>query len=177
MHTKKIWLLIINIVGGIAVLGSYVVGFSSRPGAADVLWGGVPEGIRPLYTANMLLAAAGYFAFSLYLLRLNPDATRVAGRYGYGIYNILYAAILVPSALWMPLSLAAVEQSSTAWLWLVRIDLAAVALASLGLLVSLVKVDPRPFTWHHRMAVVGALFFCLQTVILDAIIWVSYFQM
>jgi hypothetical protein len=175
VHTKKIWLLIINILGGIAVLGSYVYGFQSRPDAANVLWGGVPESLRPLYTANMFLAAAGYFAFSLYLLRLNPDETRVAGRFGYGIYNILYAAILIPSALWMPLTLLAIEQSSPGWVWLVRLDLAAVAFASLGLLIALLKVSPRPFTWHHRIAVVGALFFCLQTVLLDAIVWVSYF--
>jgi hypothetical protein len=159
MHAKKIWLIIINILGGIAVLGSYVLGFTSRPDAAEVLWGGVPASLRPLYSANMFLAAAGYFAFSLYLLRLNPDETRVAGRFGYEIYNILYAAILVPSALWMPLTLAAVEQSSPGWVWLVRLDLAAVALASLGLLIAVWNVSPRPFTWHHRIAVVGAIFF------------------
>lgn len=176
MHAKKWLLLLINIFGGTAVLGSYVYGLRSAPNAAALLWGGVPEALRPLYTTNMFLAAAGYFAFSAFILQLSTTDTRVSSRFGFGLFNVLYAAILIPSALWMPLTLLAVEQSALVWLWLVRIVLAAVGLASLGLLMALLNVQPRRPAWLQRIAVLGSLFFCFQTVILDAVVWVAYFR-
>ena len=39
------------VVGGIAVLGSYVWGVGA-PGVGAALWGGVPESLRPLYTTG-----------------------------------------------------------------------------------------------------------------------------
>jgi hypothetical protein len=178
MHAKKWLMLFINGIGGIAVLGSYVWGFQTYPNAGDVLWGGVPESIRPFYTANMFVAAAGYFAFIYFtLFRLSPANTRVFDRYGFGLFNALYAAILLPSALWMPLSLLAVEQASPALAWLVRLDLAVVGLASLGLIFALLKVEPRQPRWAHVLAVAGSVGFCIQTVLLDAIIWAALFQL
>jgi hypothetical protein len=72
----------------------------------------------------MFLAAAGYFAFTYFILfRLNPDKTRVMARQplGFGVFNFLYAVILFPSALWMPLTFLTIEQSSLSLLWVVRI--------------------------------------------------------
>jgi hypothetical protein len=61
----------------------------------------------------MLLAAAGYFAFTYFVLfRLDPTITRVLGRFPFDLFNVLYAVILIPSALWMPLTLFALEGSS-----------------------------------------------------------------
>lgn len=174
---KKKQLLIIILVGGIAVLLSYVLGSLTRPGTASLLWGGVPQGLRPFYTAGMFLGAGGYFAFTYFLLfHLTLDMARVAGRFGFDLFNALYAAILLPSALWMPLTLLAAEQPSPALLWLVRLDLWTVAAASLGLLCALLAVEPSQPRWAHRLALVGSILFCLQTVILDAIVWVSFFN-
>ena len=174
---KKKPLLIIILVGGIAVLASYVLGPLTQPGAASLLWGGVPQGIRPLYTVGMFLGAGGYFAFTYFILfRVTPDMAHKASRFGFGLFNALYAAILLPSALWMPLTLLAAEQSSPALLWLVRLDLWTVAAASLGLLWALLAIEPRQPRWAHRLALVGSILFCLQTVILDAIVWVSFFK-
>jgi hypothetical protein len=177
MHPKKWLMLFINIFGGTAVLGSYVQGILAHSGAAETLWGGVPLSIRPFYTAGMLLAAAGYFAFTYFILfRLDPMQARIFQKFGFGEFNALYAAILLPSALWMPLTFLAVEQSSLTLLWAVRLVLAAVGLASLGLLFSLLKVEPRQPVWAHRLAIIGSVAFCIQTVILDAIVWVANFS-
>lgn len=176
MVKYKILTLLINLIGGTAVLGSYIWGFQARPEAADLLWGGVPESLRPAYTAGMFLAATGYFLFSYFILfRLNAAETRIAGRWGYGTFNLLYALILVPSALWLPLTFLAVDQASPALVWLVRLDLALVALASIGLLFSLLWLQPRQPRWAHRLAMLGALGFCFQTVLLDAIVWGANF--
>jgi len=113
MHLKKWLLLFINIFGGIAVLGSYVQGILAHPRAAETLWGGVPLSIRPFYTAGMFLAAAGYFAFTYFILfRLDPRQARIFQRFGFGEFNALYAAILLPSALWMPLTFLSVALSA-----------------------------------------------------------------
>lgn len=177
MHPKKLWLAIIILAGGSAVLGSYVFGAFTQPNAGQILWGGVPEGVRPAYTTGMFLGAAGYFAYTYFILfRLNARDTRVAGRFGYGLFLALYTAILIPSALWMPLTMLAIQQSNPALAWLVRAVLAVVALASLGLLAALLKVQPHQPEWAHRLAVGGSVAFCLQTVILDALFWSASFM-
>ena len=75
----------------------------------------------------------------------------------------------------MPLTLFALEGSSLGFVWAVRIVLAIVGLASVALLFALLKVEPRLPRWAHRLAVVGCVGFCLQTAILDAIVWVAFF--
>ena len=178
MHPKKWLMILINVVGGAAVLGSYAYGLLTHPGAGEVLWGGVPNSIRPFYTAGMVLATIGYFAFTEFiLLRLDARDTRVGHRFGFGAFSGLYAAILFPSALWMPLTLLATAQPSTVLLWAVRVVLAVVGLASLALLLALLTTEPRQPLWAYWVAVVGCVGFCIQTVMLDAIIWVAWFRL
>jgi len=49
-------------------------------------------------------------------------------------------------------------------------------LASLALLAALLTLQPRGRSWVHWAAVVGCIFFCVQTVILDAVTWVIFFK-
>jgi hypothetical protein len=178
MHAQKWQMMVINIIGGIAVLGSYVIGILTHPDASQILWGGVPQSIRPFYTVGMLLAATGYFAFTYFIIfRLDPKDTQVTHRFGFGLFNALYAFILFPSALWMPLTFLAVERSNPAIFWAVRLLLAVVGIASVGLFVALLKVMPRRPLWVHRLALVGSAAFCVQTAILDAIIWGGFFRL
>ena len=176
MHPKQRLLLTINMMGGAAVLGSYACGIRSHANAMDILWGGVPAAIRPFYTAGMFLAVVGYFAFIYFILfRLDPTATRLGDRFGFGTFNALFAAILIPSALWMPLTFSAVEASSIVVLWAVRLVLVVVGLASLTLLVALWTVEPRQPPWAYWLAVTGCAAFCVQTALLDMIVWSAYF--
>ena len=60
---------------GIAVLGSYAYCLTNHPGPNGDFWGGVPDALRPVYTVNMFLAAAGYLAFTFFLMfRWQPAA-------------------------------------------------------------------------------------------------------
>lgn len=170
-------MLWINAAGGLAVLGSYAWGFLARPDAMGALWGGVPESLRPLYTVNMFLAAAGYFLFTPYVVfKLSPETTRIAGRFGSGLFVALYALVLLPSALWLPLTARMVAQPSLGLWWLIRVDLAVVGLASLALLASLLLVSA-PAPRGRALAVIGLLPFCLQTALLDAAIWPAFFPL
>ena len=177
MHKQKITLIVIILIGGIAVLGSYAWGILAVPNAGRILWGDVPDILRILSTIWMLPGALGYFAYTYFILfRLNPDETHIYQRFGYGVFSILYIAILIPSALWLPLTSLAVSSSSPLLDWVVRLDLVVVGLASLALLFALLHTQPRQPMWAFWLAVIGCVFFCIQTVILDAILWGAYFQ-
>lgn len=166
----------LNGLGGACVLASYAWGFLARPDAVGALWGGVPESIRPLYTLNMLLAAAGYFLFAPFILfRLPPAATSIAGGFGYGFFHASFALVLFPSALWMPLTFLLVDHPSEGLFWLVRLDLAAVAVGSLALLYALLALTEPRSPRGRALAVAGLVPFCIQTVLLDAIVWPAFF--
>jgi hypothetical protein len=175
-QTKKITWIWINLLGGIFVIGSYVYGFLTHSNASQILWGGVPAGLRSIYTTCMLAAAAGFFALAYYVFRLDILETKVFNRFGFEIFNLLYLLVLVPSGLWMPLSLLTIESSSSVLIWMVRLDLVMVAAGSLGLLLAVLNTWPRPSTPRYILGIVGSAALCLQTVILDAIVWSIYFH-
>lgn len=177
MHKSKLLLLLINLAGGIAVLASYAFGFSSSSAGENILWGGVPASIRPIYKTNMILAAIGFFVFSYFILfRLDAEKARVADRYQYDVFSYIYAGILLPSALWLPLTYLAGQQPGPLLVWLVRLVLIMVALASLGLMIALLKINQPEPKWAHHLALIGVFFFCFQTVILDATVWSILFN-
>jgi len=64
MPRQNLALALLNALGGVAVLGSYAYAFSYSSELRAGLWGGVPDSLQPIYTGNMLLAAAGYFPFT-----------------------------------------------------------------------------------------------------------------
>lgn len=176
MHKQKIQLFVIILCGGIFVLGSYAWGIAAVSNADQILWGGVPDSMRMLSSAGMVPGALGFFAYTYFILFcLNPDDTKIFQKHGYGLFIALYVAILLTSALWMPLAFLAVNDTGTYMDWLVRLDLIVVGLASLILLLSLLNTQPRQPLWAYRLSVIGCIFFCLQTVLMDAILWGIYF--
>ena len=178
MHPQKRLLIFIILIGGLAVVGSYVLGVLARPEAARALWGGVPEGIQSIISINMFLGAAGFFLFTYFIVfRLDAAVVRISDRYGYGLFHVIYAAILFPSALWLPLTFLAVDQASVFLSWVVRLDLAVVGAASIGLIAALLKITPREPLRAYRLALVGTIPFTIQTVILDALVWGWYFRL
>jgi hypothetical protein len=173
MDTRKRSLIALNVIGGAAVLLSYVVGLRAVSG--DVLWGGVPESIRWVYTLNMFLAAGGYFFFTSYIVfKLDAETTRIAGRFGYGLFILLYALVLVPSALWIPLTANVAEQPGLGAWAAVRINLLLVGIGSLGLVAGLLSLGSRA-PRGRGLAIAGLVPFCLQTAVLDALVWPAFY--
>jgi hypothetical protein len=176
MQPRKRTLLWIVLVGGTAVLVSYAYSLGFDPAVQAALWGGVSPALLPGYVTSMALATAGFFAFTSYLLiPVNPDRARIAGRFGYSLFQGLYGMILVPSALWLPLTSAMVQQPSSP-LWLgIRLVLALVGLGSVGLLLALLTWRPRQPARAYWLAVAGSVAFCFQTVVLDLFVWTALF--
>ncbi len=176
MDAQQIVLIVINVIGGVLVIGSYIQGIKAHPGNAGDAWGNVPASIKPMYTVSMLLAAAGYFAFSYFIIfRLDPGELADANSFSYSMFILAYALILFPSAMWMPLTFAILEKPGRVLWWAIRVTLAAVGIGSLGLLALIIILNHDEPNWLRWLAVAGSVFFCLQTAVLDAIIWPIYF--
>ena len=169
--TSKIAILIINLIGGAAVIGSYVWVLKGNNKGAVAFWGGTPAAVKSLYTISMLLSAVCYFAF-MYFLLLKLD---------YSIINIslLYTAflgILIASAFWMPLTNNYLAQAS-AGIWLaIRLTLAIVGVASILLACLLISLHNTQTGTAYWLAVVGSMYFAFHTAILDMLLWPVYFK-
>jgi len=177
METQQIVLLVINVIGGVAVIGSYIFGIRAQSSGANALWGGVPENIRPVYAVSMVLSALGYFAFLYFILfQLVPDEVLIAGQFSFSLFYAIFLVMLIPSALWMPLTNVYVGNPSTG-LWIgVRTVLALVGLASIALVWTLASLGTGTTGVAYWLAVVGSGYFAFHTAILDAIIWAALFK-
>jgi hypothetical protein len=177
MVVQQVILLIINIIGGIAVIGSYIFGLNAQSGGANVLWGGVPTGIRPVYGVSMIISAIGYFAFLYFIFfKLTPDEVMIANRFGFWVFYIIFLLILIPSALWMPMTNMYVGNPGTG-LWItVRTILIIVGLASVALVWALLTLQTKTPAVPYWLAVGGSAYFAFHTLILDGIIWAALFK-
>jgi hypothetical protein len=177
MRTEQVILLIINILGGAAVIGSYVLGLKGQSGGANVLWGGVPNSLRPVYTVSMILSALGFFAFIYFILfRLVPGEVLIGGRFGFSLFYAIFLVILVASAFWMPLTNAYVGNPSTG-MWIgIRTVLALVGLGSIALMLALLTLQTKVPGISYWLAVVGSGYFAFHTTVLDAIVWAALFK-
>jgi hypothetical protein len=173
LHPQKIVFALLNLIAGTAVLASYAWGATAWPAETVTrLWGDVPEAVRPWYSSWMFVAATGYLVYAGFLFfRVDADRARVAGRYGFGLFNALLVLILVPSAVWMPLTLHHIEHpSSLSWLAIV-VGLWTTGLASLAMIGALAALEPREPQGWARASLVGAMAFAGQTFVLDSCVW------
>ena len=172
---KKLYIfLLINLIGGIAVLGSYIYGLSTQLELRGLLWGHVPETIRPYYTICMVLAAIGYFFFTPYIIKHIFNTKSVS--YNPNIISLLYLGITIPSALWMPMTFEMLINPSIS-LWIgIRIILFTVGISSTVLMLIFLFSNIKKVSPMYFMAISGLIPFWIQTMILDAIIWPFYFK-
>ena len=177
MVAQHVILLIINVIGGIAVIGSYILGLNAQSGGANVLWGGVPSGIRPIYGISMIISAIGYFAFLYFIFfKLTPDEVTIANRFGFWLFYVIFLLILIPSALWMPLTNLYVGNPGTGLWFIIRTVLIIVGLASVALVWALLTLQTRTPAVPYWLAVAGSVYFAFHTLILDGIIWAALFK-
>jgi hypothetical protein len=177
MATQHIIFLVINVIGGAGVIGSYIYGISAQAGGASVLWGGVPKGIRPVYGVSMILAALGYFAFLYYIFfHLTPSEVSIAGSFNFSLFYVIFLFILIPSAFWMPLTnLYVANPGPGIWFW-VRTVLILVGLASIALVWALLSLQTKIPGVAYWLAVAGSGYFAFHTAVLDAVVWAALFK-
>lgn len=175
MEAERRSLLLLIAIGGSAVLASYVLAFVYEPEIRSGLWGGIPDSLQGVYTVNMLLAAASFFP-ATFLLGFKTPLEAFAEQTGsrFGRLLAAYAAILIPSAMWLPLT-ALYIQAPTPLLWIaIRVVLFLVGGGATlvgWMLIRRAQKGP-PLAWA---AAIGFFFFWLQTMVLDALIWPWYY--
>ncbi len=105
--------LLINIIGGIFVLGGYVVALINHPETRNELWGGVPENLRPWITAFMFISAFGY-CFAMYYLIFDEglELDFFWGKFDYQIIMILLIIFLLTAALWIHTAFSYIDTGS-----------------------------------------------------------------
>jgi hypothetical protein len=171
--SAKIIILLINVIGGIAVIGSYIVGLAGKANGANILWGGTPANVRSIYTISMLLAAIGYFAFIYFILfKLNLSTVNVAW------LSLIFLGILIPSAFWMPLTNMYINNPTT-MLWIgIRLVLAIVGLSSilLALFLGSLNASQGGAGLSYGLAVAGSIYFAFHTAVLDMLLWPVFFR-
>lgn len=169
-------MVVLNLIGGVAVLGSYAWGLLSFPETRGQIWGGIPDDMRSLYTTSMLTAAGGYFFFTGFLLfQVDPDELEKQGPFRFALINGSYLLVLAPSAFWLPLTFAMISTPGL-FLWvMIRLVLTLTAIGSLGLLYAVLRLRRNGPPLFFALALLGILAFNLQTTVLDALVWTAYY--
>lgn len=169
MSAAKIAILVINLLGGAAVIGSYILSLAGNNKGANAFWGATPANIKPIYTVSMLLSAASYFAFMYFILfRLNFSSISLP------LLITAFLGILVASAFWMPFTNMYLS-NGIVWLWLaVRLSLVIVGLAAVLLAGLLIAYSGSGTSYW--LAVVGSCYFAFHTAILDMLLWPVFFK-
>ena len=173
-HKRPLWW--INLLGISIFLATATYGLATHWEEKGELWGGVPDELIPLYAVLLILAPLGYLLVThLLLFKVDAKSTHTIGNLGFKVFPWLYLAILIPSALWMPLTFSMIDNPSEGLWLLIRLILWLVALVSLLLLVIVLKMKAGNRDNSYNIAVMGAALLCTQTVLMDAVIWVADF--
>lgn len=176
MDEQKIWFLVINLLGGFAVVASYVAGMVSHPNTEQLIFGRITPSLKSVYRVSMPLAAAGYLLFLYFILfHLDAGTVQIWGSEGFLVLDIIFAVILVFSAFWMPLTYKLIETQWHGWWFYIRMVLFFVALGSLALLCAFLMISQKEPAWSYWLAVAGAVVFFIQTGIIDAFVWTAMF--
>lgn len=176
MDEQKIWFLVINLLGGFAVVASYVAGMVSHPNTEQLIFGRITPALKSVYRVSMPLAAAGYLLFLYFILfQLDAGTVQIWGSDGFLVLDIIFAVILVFSAFWMPLTYKLIETQWRGWWFYIRMVLFFVALGSLALLCAFLMISQKEPAWSYWLAVAGAVVFFIQTGIIDAFVWTAKF--
>lgn len=171
--------LIVNIVGGILVLGSYLVYISQFPQESSQLWGGVSKKIQRLIVPFMFLAAGGYLLTGWWFWQtIDPEFLGFAGNLGYTGIITLFGIFLGFSTAWIPTAIKAIQTRSTRWKITTYGVLIVVSISCLIILflICTATVETSKSPIGKNLAIIGWCFLCFQTVILDGLFWVIKFQ-
>ena len=171
--------LVINIIGGVLVLGSYLICFTQFPQERTNLWGKVSKKAQQRIVPFMLLAAGGYLVTSWWFWQIiEPDFVSFPGKFTYLSIITLFAILLALSTAWMPVAVLAIRTRSTIWKTATNSVLTGVSISSLLILflICTATTETSGTSAGQIIAIAGWCFLSFQTVILDGILWVIKFH-
>ena len=177
MSNTQVFVLV-NVLGGVAVLGSYALGLLLYPETRMSLWGGIQGNWQTIFTVSMLPAAIGYlFFFYVMVFRSGTEAFTQTSVLGVYTPSILCAAFLISATVWMPSTIAYLNTQQTGWraLSVASLWITALSLIALLLVMISVKTGPAFVTTYKYIAVAGLSYIVFHCLVLDAIVWIARF--
>ena len=177
MSASNVFFLV-NLIGGIAVLGGYAYYLAVNPEHRAFLWGGVPGEWKPYIVVSMFVAAAGYLWFFAYIVFSSGDSiTPLRGLFDMKIIIGLVALFLLMASLWIPLTMnMIVSHDETRW-FSVQFVLWGAAIAAILITVCVITSTNVENPVQHWFAVAGIGYLTFHCTVLDAILWVSKFSL
>ena len=173
--TNVLVFFLVNLVGGIVVLGSYAVGLYLYPDFRNALWGGVTGSWRTFFTISMFFAAAGYLVFC-YSMTIS-DAADKSSFLGRHTFSILATFFLISASVWMPATLKYLATNDNLWWILSVISLwtTAASLCFLAIFFGLSKYESIG-ALQFSLTLAGIIWITIHCLLFDAIIWVAKFH-
>jgi hypothetical protein len=170
--------LIVNLVGGTAVLGSYAIGLGYFPEYRNELWGGIQGIWRNILVVSMLLSGAAYLTFC-YFIVFRQDIHTYNAHFILGPQTIalLTGVFLLSATLWMPSAILYMHTENNIW-WIftiVTLWVTALSLLSLTGLFAFPTTAPIP-VFDRIICTVSLSIITLHCLVIDAITWVFVFH-
>ena len=169
---------LINIIGGVAVLGGYIIALLNHPETRNELWGGVPENLRLSIIAFMFVSAFGY-CFAMYYLIFSEglDLNFFWGKFDYKLLRILLIVFLVTAALWIHTTFIYLDSGSkTSWT-LVQIELWLTGTSVFLMMIGLATATGVKHNSFHLYSIIGLSAISFHCLILDAFLWLNKFPL
>lgn len=162
-------LLVIIIVLGLGVLGSYIpIILDSYKNSSDPYWV-MNKSQRTPYYIFIILAVFGFLTFALYYLNdENKPSSGILSKNSN--LEIIITSVLLFSILWSVFVYLSVTKGSKAYKVLCTISLFAVALSSVMLFIGIMQDKNAP-----AYVIAAIILFCTVTVLSDAIGWNTKF--
>lgn len=177
MKKENIILLLVNIIGGAAVIISYIIPIATYSGPVMDFWGKTPAHLISTYTVFMLLAAVSYLVFTpLLIFKTKAKEVTLYNRFSYRWFSAAYALILIPSIGWMALTQAYLNTPSEILWTIIEIDLLLVGVGSIFLFILFLGMKPKKPTIWYWISIPFLLLFIFQTAILDPFLWTAGFR-
>tara|TARA_B100001250_G_scaffold400955_1_gene412208 strand:+ start:15 stop:554 length:540 start_codon:yes stop_codon:yes gene_type:complete len=168
--------LIINIVGGIAVLGGYIIALINHPQTRGELWGGVPENLRLWITLFMFISAFGY-CFAMYYLIFQDglDLDFFRGKLNINFMKGFLIIFLFTAACWIHTTLAYLDNGNQILWTFVQLELWLTGISVFLMMIGLATANGVNNNFFHNISVVGLCIISFHCLALDAILWISRF--
>ena len=175
MSSTQLFLLI-NVIGGISVLGSYFICLAFYPEFRTSLWGGVDGSLRKLFTASMLPAAIGYLVFFYFMVfKLDTGSFENQTFWRQHGPSMICLIFLTASTVWMPATISYLTTSNQSW-WLIAVASLWISAVSLIVLIPVIywgTITVSPL--YKYLGILGLLYITFHCTVLDALIWVAKF--
>ena len=173
IQTQFLW---INLIGGIAVLGGYIIALIYHPETRTDLWGDVPINWRPWIVTSMFFAGFGY-CYAIYYMVYNDGLSLQFfwGRVDAAKMIILLILFLSSASLWIHTTFSYID-SPTYLKWaFVQAELWITAFSILLMTIGLATASGVEQPLKHNISILGLSLISFHCLVLDAMLWINKF--